>query len=349
MNENIDYTKEYDNSARVANSTELLDRLITDAANFRDDPDLIAEYDLSYGPALRNRMDVFWPSNGAGRKKQSRIVMFIHGGYWQRMDRSAFSHLARGLLDNGLAVAMPSYTLCPDIKIDGIINEIRRACLLLYQTYKRRFTVIGHSAGGHLAACMVATDWDTIHHDLPNDLVASGLGISGIFDLLPLLQTPINDALQMDEVQAIAASPIRWIPETQQRFDAWVGSTESGEFHRQSQSLAERWSLLGSPTQYQSVPGKNHFTVIDDLKHRNSRLVNRIVDLTEQPLAEENIPEPDEDEIQKLILQSSNESADTGADTGDEASAPTVESQTHEPQTNNEQDQQQADNLQELQ
>lgn len=279
----IDYNAEYDNSARVENAAELINKYISDAAQFRETTVDRSMLDLSYGPGDRNMVDIFWPDTDAGRDHSCPIVVFIHGGYWQRMDRSSFSHLAIGLNANGIAVAMPSYTLCPDISISGIITEMRRACLVLFQTYKKKLTVIGHSAGGHLAACMMATDWEGIHPQLPSDLVASGMGISGLYDLVPLLQTSVNDAVGMDENEALSASPIRWMPEAVQRFEAWVGAAESSEYHRQSKQLAERWTMLGTPTDYVSVPFANHFTVVDQLTNAESNMVQRIVFLSDNP------------------------------------------------------------------
>ena len=296
MSEPIDYPREYDNSGRVANSEELVDAYIEDAAAFREQTKH-AQYDLSYGPQPRNKLDIFWP----GTERECPIVVFIHGGYWQRLDRLAFSHMAKGLNGVGVAVAIPSYTLAPDISISGIINEVRRTCLTLYQTYKRRLTVIGHSAGGHLAACMIATDWQAIHPDLPHDLVASGMGISGLYDLLPLLQTPVNDALGMDEAAALAVSPMSWLPDAMQRFEAWVGADESGEYHRQSRELAAHWTLLGTLTDYVSVKGANHFTVIGDLTKSDSYMVLTILDLVEKPVQEIELPEPDEEEMAAVL------------------------------------------------
>jgi len=278
-----DYATEYDNSGRVENSAELIDAYIEDAANFRSTEGLDAEYDLAYGPEPRNKMDLFWPDDEAGKARTSPIVVFIHGGYWQRLDRSAFSHMAQGLLARGIAVALPSYTLAPDTTIAGIITEMRRACLVLYQTYKHPLTVTGHSAGGHLAACMLATDWKAIHPDLPEDLVQSAMGISGLYDLAPLLQTPINDALGMDMDSARASSPLEWMPPPLHRFQAWVGGEESQEYHRQSNDITRRWSMLGTSCETKVVKSANHFTVIDKLRKPNSKMVKRIVDLVENP------------------------------------------------------------------
>ena len=301
MSEEIDYPKEYDNSGRVANADQLLNKFISDAATFREERSGSADLDLTYGPEPRNMMDIFWPDDEAGAENKSPIVLFIHGGYWQRMDRSSFSHLASGLNARGIAVAMPSYTLCPDISIEGIINEMRRACLILYQTYKQRLTVIGHSAGGHLAACMMATQWDGIHPQLPNDLVASGMGISGLYDLLPICKTPVNDAVQMDEDEARAASPILWLADGNQKFEAWVGGAESSEYHRQGRELAERWTMLGTPTQYVSVGDENHFTVVDELTRADSPMVEKIVELVNEPEAEWDYPAINEDEVNALM------------------------------------------------
>ncbi|MEL6948449.1 MAG: alpha/beta hydrolase, partial [Pseudomonadota bacterium] len=259
----IDYAAEYDNSGRVPNAAELIENYLLDATLFRETHAANLEADLVYGPAPRNLLDIFWPLKDGTKEHDTDapLSMFIHGGYWQKLDRSSFSHMASGLLAHGVAVVIPSYTLCPDTTLEGIINEMRRACLVLYQTHKRPLTVFGHSAGGHLAACMLATDWASIHPDLPDDLVQAAMGISGLYDLTPLIHTPINDALGMTLEDAETASPIRWTPQALQRFEAWVGGEESTEYHRQSSDLAERWSMLGTPTTSVSCDGQNHFTV----------------------------------------------------------------------------------------
>lgn len=267
--------EEYDNSGRVENAPQLIDDYISDAVDYRNQVAELADFDQSYGPNKRNRMDIFWP----GKDRDVPITMFIHGGYWQRLDRSAFSHLAKGLNAHGVAVAMPSYTLCPETSISGIIDEMRRACITLWKTYRRPITVFGHSAGGHLAACMLASKWNLIHHTLPEDLVMSALSISGVFELAPLIGTSHNVALKLNAEQAHQASPCNWIIEPGQRFDAWVGSEESGEFIRQSHSQAERWHMMGAVTKFQKIDNANHFTAVDQLTDPQSPMVKRLLEL----------------------------------------------------------------------
>ncbi len=269
---------EYDNSGRVENSSKLLSDYIEHAGQFRSRAAKFADFDQSYGPNIRNKLDLFWPGTNAP-DKTAPIVMFIHGGYWQRLDRAAFSHMALGLNAKGVAVAIPSYTLCPDINISGIIDEIRRACIVLWKTYGRNITVCGHSAGGHLAACMLATNWNRIHNSLPINLVESALSISGVFDLAPLLETSHNNALKLTKEEAKTASPYNWIIEHDLRFDAWVGENESSEFIRQSSSQAQRWRMMGANTRYHEIPGANHFTAIEPLTDANSLMVKRLLEL----------------------------------------------------------------------
>lgn len=293
----IDYAAEYDNSARVEGAERLIATYSKDAEIFRARNGLIADYGLRYGDDERNQLDIFWPNED----RAAPLSLFIHGGYWQHLSRSDFSHLAQGLLGHGIAVAMPSYTLAPKATVSQIIMEMRRACLLINQTYKRPITVFGHSAGGHLAACMMATDWAGIHSSLPEDLVQSGMGISGIYDLIPLLQTPVNDALKLSREDAHENSPLHWLPPALQRFETWVGETESNEYHRQSRSLATSWTMAGTPTPYLSVEGENHFTIVNALTDPQSDMVLKLVDLVNHPQTRQQIAEPDEAAILKAM------------------------------------------------
>ncbi len=296
LNENIiqkNMETEYDNSGRVENSSQLLADIITDAADYRHEVASSIDFGQSYGSKERNKLDLFWPGNDKP-DKSAPIIMFIHGGYWQRLDRSAFSHMAKGLNARGVAVAIPSYTLCPDITISGIIDEIRRACIVLWKTYDCKITVCGHSAGGHLAACMLATNWNKVHQSLPDDLVPAALSISGVFDLAPLIETSHNGALKITPEEARTASPYNWIVDQGLRFDAWVGGDESSEFIRQSRSQAQRWRMMGANARYQEIAGANHFTAIAPLTDPNSFMVNRLLELLkptkEQTLEDLNIP-----------------------------------------------------------
>ena len=180
----IDYEVEYDNRARVPEHPEIFARWARDSAAYRAGA-REAALATAYGPTARQIFD-FFPAKADGGK--APLAVFVHGGWWRMLDPGNFSHMAAGLNARGVAVAVAGYDPCPNVIIASIIEQIRAACLFLWRKHKQRLTVFGHSAGGHLAACMVATDWKALAPDAPADLVPAGYAISGVFDLDPLLQ-----------------------------------------------------------------------------------------------------------------------------------------------------------------
>jgi arylformamidase len=265
----IDYEVEYNNRARVPENPSIMAGWAKDAAAWRERhvPRVIR-----YGPGARNIID-FFPGDHDGP-----VVVFIHGGYWQAFDSSSFSHLAAGLNAHGISVAIPSYDLCPGVTVDRIIGEMREASRELARL-GRSLVISGHSAGGHLAACMLATDWPEYDATLPKDLVVAAYAISGLFDLVPLVQTSINRALHLDNMTAGAASPLFWKVPARGSLDAVVGENESAEYFRQSRTIVERWGAAGVPTRFDTVPGANHFTAIAPLADPDSPMVRRLKEL----------------------------------------------------------------------
>jgi arylformamidase len=209
---------------------------------------------------------------------ESPLVVFIHGGYWQALDGSWFSHMARGLNAHGISVAVPTYDLCPQVSVSDIIEQMRQAMFVLSRL-SGRLIVSGHSAGGHLAACMLATDWKAVDASLPSDLVPAAYAISGLFELEPLVPTSINKALRLDEATARAASPLFWKPPSHGSLDAVVGEAESAEYHRQSRTVVEAWGKAGVAAQYGVVPAANHFTAIAPLADPASLMTLRLREL----------------------------------------------------------------------
>jgi arylformamidase len=265
----IDYEVEYNNRARVPDNPALMAGWAKDAAAYRAEH---APRQTAYGPGPRNTIDLF---SGDG---QGPIVVFIHGGYWQALDGSSFSHCARGLNAHGIEVAVPSYDLCPQVTVATIIDQMRAAARELAK-FGRPLVISGHSAGGHLAACLLATDWPAQDMSLPKDLVIAAYAISGLFDLVPLVGTSINGALGLDGASARSASPLFWTVPALGSLDAVVGETESAEYHRQSRTVTEVWAKTGLPTRYGVVSGANHFTAIAPLADPASEMVMRLKQL----------------------------------------------------------------------
>jgi arylformamidase len=273
----IDYETEYNNRARVPEHPEIFARWAREAEDYRAEAmkERRAELGLSYGSSLRQFIDLF----SARRAVKAPLALFIHGGYWRSLDPSLFSHMARGLNAHDVTVAVVGYDLCPEVTIAEIIEQIRHACLFLWLRTGQRMMIYGHSAGGHLAATMLATEWQARYPKAPPDLVPAAYAISGLFDLTPLVGIPMAHDLRLDESEARTLSPLFWPAPKGRPFDAVVGALESSEFLRQSRTIADSWGEAGAQTSYEAVPGANHFTVIDALADSHSAMVRRLAEL----------------------------------------------------------------------
>lgn len=274
----IDYETEYDNRARVPEHPAIFARWDSDAAAYRAtmSAEGRAELGVAYGPSERQFVDIFRAQTEGGT-----LALFIHGGYWRALHPSSFSHMARGLNAHGITVAVAGYDLCPKVSIAEIIDQMRAAALLLWRRLGKRITVFGHSAGGHLAACMLATDWPAHDPKVPADLVPAAYSVSGVFDLTPLIHIKNNADFRLDEAKARAVSPVFWPAPAGRVFDSVVGGAESPEFIRQAKIIVDAWKPA-TDARYEMVPGANHFTVIEPLSDPTSAMVQRLAAISER-------------------------------------------------------------------
>jgi arylformamidase len=277
----IDYEKEYDNRARVPEHPEIFARWERETAAYRAAASN-AELGNAYGPSPRQIIDLF-PAENDG--PQTPLAVFIHGGWWRTLDPSMFSQVAKGANAKGVTVAVVGYDLVPTVTVAAIIEQMRAACLWLWRRYHRRIMVYGHSAGGHLTACMVATDFKTLDPAAPADLAPAGYAISGVFDAAPVLKITANQDIRLkDEAEAHAVSPVYWKVPPGRSLDAVVGALESSEFLRQSRIIVDAWRGTAA-TRYEEIAGANHFTIVDPLTDANSAMTARVVELARQVAA----------------------------------------------------------------
>ncbi|WP_113892300.1 alpha/beta hydrolase [Roseiarcus fermentans] len=217
-----------------------------------------AEIDLPYGAGPRRRLDLFLPDGAA-----KGLVVFVHGGYWMRFDKSIWSHLAEGAVRRDWAVAMPSYTLAPAARIRDITLEIAAAIAVAAECVGGPIALAGHSAGGQLVARMACLGGPL--PDAARRRCVRVAPISGLFDLRPLMKTRMNGTLGLDEAEAVAESPALARPATDLPVVAFVGSDERPEFLRQSELVANVWTGLGAEAQCEQVSGRHHYDVIAGL------------------------------------------------------------------------------------
>lgn len=219
-----------------------------------------SELGISYGASPRQAFDLFHPDGVA-----KGVLIFVHGGYWKAFGRSDWSHLAQGALDAGWAVAMPGYDLCPDVRISQITGQIAAAVEEIARRVDGPIVLAGHSAGGHLVARML--DSGVVRDDV-RGRIARVAPISPVTDLAPLMQTSMNETLQIDSVEAQRESPVHMSAPVRVTVKIWVGADERPVFLQHADALAKAWDVAQVV-----VAGKHHFDVIDALEDEHSDLV----------------------------------------------------------------------------
>jgi arylformamidase len=256
--------RDYNPRIGVPNVASLFARWQQRAADAR--AQLACRLDLRYGAAPAETLD-FFPARDSNRP----LFIFVHGGYWRALDKQDFSWIAPAYVAAGFSVAIPNYGLAPATPLPEIVAQVRRACAWMYTNTRElridatRIVCSGHSAGGHLAAMMLATNWPSSSALLPRRLLSGAVAVSGLFDLAPLAQAPfLRDDLRLDEALVEQLSPVHQELRNDAPLVRAVGALETSAFHRQSELIAEHWPLACRSALI-DLPECNHFTACDAL------------------------------------------------------------------------------------
>lgn len=243
---------------------------------FRKNSD--SSLDCEYGTGDRDRLDLFRCGDS-----DAPLILFIHGGYWQRGDKSAYSFIADPFTQTNVNVALVGYQLCPESSMTGILSSIQQAVLWLWKNAEsygvsaERLNLCGHSAGGHLTAMALATDWTALDHDVPRDIIKTGIPISGLFQLEPLRRTTIGDVLGLDDDESRQLSPCFFQPATNAPVLVIVGGAETDQFHWQTDQFFEQWSKNDLIMDRHVEPGADHFDIINRFASNRSELFHHVL------------------------------------------------------------------------
>jgi arylformamidase len=231
--------------------------------------------DVAYGSGAMEALDLFLPAQP--RADGAPVLVVIHGGYWRALSKGDFSFVAPAFTSAGALVVVPDYALCPAVSVEHITLQLVRALQWVWHNAARhggdpkRIAVVGHSAGGHLAAMLLSCRWKQVDEALPAQLLGGALSISGLFDLEPLRHTPFLQAdLKLTPASVARLSPA-FFPRPRGKLYAVVGAAESDEFLRQNQLIRDVWGPTAVPV-CETVPGRNHFDVLESLVDPAGRL-----------------------------------------------------------------------------
>jgi arylformamidase len=260
----------YNNGAAVADSARFIAAWEGRSAELRAARP--RHLDLRYGAAERNRLDFF-----AASERGAATLLFIHGGYWQSRAKETFSFVAEGPLALGMNVAVIGYTLAPEARLDAIVAECRQALSWVAAhsaelgADPERLYVSGWSAGGHLTAMLMG-----------EANVTGALAISGIYDLEPIRLNYLNEKLQLDDAEARRNSPLLHLPARAAPLVVTVGGDELPELRRQSDTYYAAWRERGLRGKFVPLPGRNHYTAVEELARPDGALLQALATLAAQ-------------------------------------------------------------------
>ncbi len=265
--------KHYNVRERVPNWLDIFQEWHARSANFRETAN--AQYDLRYGQSPLSTMDLFLPPHKG--EELVPLHIFIHGGYWQSMDKSDFSFIAKPFVDNGVAALIVNYDLCPNVELAHIVEQMRDVVSWAWEEGEsfgldpHNIHISGHSAGGHLVGALLTTDWDSRgSHHVHNTVIKSAISISGLFNLTPLVHTSINGNVGLSHETAQALSPYGQKCFVNCPVLFVYGGLEGEGFEMQSQKGVEHFSAQGLPAELIMLENATHFDVADALADPNS-------------------------------------------------------------------------------
>jgi arylformamidase len=219
--------------------------------------------DIAYGYLPLEQLDIY-PS----QQPSSKTLIFIHGGYWYKMDKASFQFIAKAFKAYGITTVLINYPLVPSVSIDEVSTSCRKAIHWVHQNISKfngdpnELYIAGHSAGGHLAAMLVATDWKDFN--ITTSVIKGVCAISGLFNLIPIQLSDINQVLNMDKAVAIRNSPVNLLPAIECPLAIVVGADETAEFLDQSAALYNSWKQ-SIVTEIVQIPGLNHYSILETM------------------------------------------------------------------------------------
>lgn len=277
------YSRAYNNRLLVPDFQNILRLWDEESAQARQalEHQGLGHWNLAYGPRPLNTLDLIQPAQ-AGGGAGAPILVFIHGGYWRMLDKSAQTFIAPRLSQRGAMVVIPNYSLAPSVGLEDISLEIAQALAWVWAHARQwggdpqRIVVAGHSAGGHLTAMALSCQADVLGRamglKLPRQLSTRGVAISGLFDLAPLVHCEwLMPDIRLTPESIQRLSPVRWSAPRACGLTVVAGELESEEFHRQNRLLEQAWGTR-AVQRVEPIAQRNHFSVLLDLMHTNSRL-----------------------------------------------------------------------------
>ncbi|XP_060108862.1 kynurenine formamidase [Heteronotia binoei] len=232
---------------------------------------------VPYGLGEGEKLDVYLPKEPS---QTSPLVLYIHGGYWQSLSKEVSGFAAGPLVTCGIALAAVDYDVAPNGQLEEMVRQVRRSVAFAAQQYagSSGLYLLGHSAGAHLAAMVLSTNWTEFGVE-PN--IKGAFLVSGVYDLEPIMHTYVNDVLHINGEIAQSNSPLRCAPKLEGRQGCpvliVVAQHDSPEFRRQSWEYFEVLRIAGWSASLVDIADTDHFDVVEKLSQEDYLLTQVIL------------------------------------------------------------------------
>ncbi|WP_432470485.1 alpha/beta hydrolase [Amphritea sp. HPY] len=274
---------DYNNRWAVPDNEEHLARWAEMSAEVRKS--LKCTLDIPYGDTPRQKLDIFYPEN-----KNPPLIIFLHGGYWMSMTKDSYSFIGENFVREGIAFACVDFELCPDVTVEEIIRQSKKAIGYLWDNSEalgfdsQRIYLCGHSSGGHLAAMMLAGSQEDLDV-VPSNIFQGAMIVSGIFDMEPIRHTYINQNINMGEESARKTSPTQQLPNERTQVPHMIfgtGELELPEYHYHQAEYIKALKGQGQSLEVIDPDGYHHFDVPYDLAKPDGELYQAFLKLINQ-------------------------------------------------------------------
>lgn len=244
-------------------------------------------------------IDLYFPSKSTeilpdiNAIKPKAIFVYIHGGYWQYLSRKESSFMAQTMTDEQILTAVIGYPIAPHANIDQIVSCVEQGLLKILHLAKKlsvKVYISGHSAGGHLAATVLLVDWKK-KYNIDANVFGGIFLVSGVFDLVPLVSTYVNDPIGMTETTAKYQSPLHRSDQ-----DYWCalkhlpilcvhGQYDPATFRDQNENYGRYLEEIGfNHVKVLQLDDFDHFDVIEQLENCDQPLTSLILKLIKESI-----------------------------------------------------------------
>lgn len=239
---------------------------------------------VPYGDSFRQKLDIY----GANLPKETPIVVFVHGGFWQGMNKHTSSYAVKPFIEHHAKVIVIDFDLCPDISLSEVIKQFQKAASRIFSyagDHKAKsISFVGHGSGAHLITYLLSDEMISRLGTDKFDLLKHVYLISGVYDVSELRYTEIvnrENLLSITDDNVNELSPVKQnfthLQKYNLSFDAFVGSEESPAFQKQTREFIAHLKMGKLHANFHLIDSLDHFNIVEKLSEINYEITQKII------------------------------------------------------------------------